>query len=174
MAIRKRGLSFQGNWLHYDGQLMRASEIDPDQLRSILTLGSTAIVGAAQAIYEKNVAQSPPSARIYHPWMFTIKLADYTAAKKVFKPEALLNTSGENANPNDDYAMSDLLTWVHPYLDAAVDAGFMPRVPGRMSGWDDPHDGVWLQIQHPSHHDKMSKIHVWPGKRWPTRQELGD
>lgn len=153
---------------------MRASEVNPDELRSILTLGSTAIVEAERALYENNLAKFPPDARIYHPWMFTIKLADYAFVDKVFKPEALQNACGENANPNDDYAMSDLFLWVHPYLDAVLDAGFKARVPGRMNGWDDSHDGTWLQVQHPLHTDQMSRVHAWPGNRWPTRQELGD
>ncbi|MGB2787677.1 MAG: hypothetical protein WBB94_04840 [Candidatus Saccharimonadaceae bacterium] len=172
MARLKMGLDIRSNWLHYDRSLLRADKIDPDQLRSILTLGSRSIIDAMETMHQKPVANNPPGADIQYPWLFTIKLADYLHPLEVFTDEAMQIVQAKNANPNNNYPMEQLLPWVHPYFDAASDAGFIPRVPGRMNGWDDEHDGVWFQVRHITQAEPTSDTHTHQIKRWPTRQEL--
>ena len=167
------GLDFRSNCLYYDRSLLRAPAIDPDQLRSILTLGSRSIIDAMETMHQKTVASNPPGADIRFPLLFTIKLADYLNPLEVFTDEAMQTVNAKNTNPNNDYPMEQLLPWVHPYFDAASDAGFIPRVPGRMNGWDEEHDGVWFQVQHITQTEPTSDTHPHQSGRWQqTRQEL--
>jgi len=152
--VRKRGLDVRnGNWVFYDDHLLAAESlldapteiaktklepVSPDQLGEIVSENESALRDAGDVLYQKNGS---------YPWLHTVKLATYLdtfTTGLVAKAEAI--------DPAVDPAMDtdyrrNLIREVHyPYLDALENTAFTWRVPGRMQGWNETRDGLWLQI----------------------------
>lgn len=147
--VKRKGLDIRSNWLHFNNALLEVSTTSPEKLQEILTLGSMAIKDAMETMYE-TTKRNNPGCEIYHPWLNTIKLSTYDEWDKVFLPEAM-EVDGVY-NSNNDYPFTMLRNEAQEYwLATTRSRAFVPRVPGRMRGWNAKHDGVWLQIKHREH-----------------------
>ena len=167
--IQRKGIDIRGgNWLfHNNGLLvteMMAKErinntlllpTSPAELDCILSENTDALHDAVGSFYTLTEERNP-NGEIYHPWLYTLKLAHYadtfttglTAGSEQLIP-------GINTNSDDDYKRESIREPHHPYLELFDDEfPFVWRVPGRMRGYNAARDGLWLQIKHRAHHEQ--------------------
>lgn len=139
----RAGIDIRSNWLYVDRALLAAEGTSPEQLRRTLEIGAAAIETALDELYERTV-QRNPGGEIHYPWLQTIRLCALGDEPRILTDKGLEPPyTGISKTVHDDPA--DIIPTLRPYWDAASE--FEVRALSHMQGWDDAHDGTWLQVR---------------------------
>jgi hypothetical protein len=141
------------NWLHIDRQLLRAPTTTPEQLAHILVMSREIISRSLDSTSERNMVNAVAlgnedmSKLNPRPWVYAIQLGERGSEPTILTSLGI-EPPREQISKTLHYTANALIPELRDYWEAveSVD-GFYPRAQSHLTGYDDRHDGTWLQIR---------------------------
>jgi len=145
--ILRNGIGFRSNWLFYDQELLTCERTSPEQLRTILDMGASAINDTLDAVFS-DTRNRNPGAEVKYPWLQTIRLCARGEEPQILTADGLTPPYIEISKTVHEEPL-DIIEPLRLYWTAGYGSGhiFDVRAISHMDGWDDQHDGMWLQVR---------------------------